>query len=101
MWLTSRETERTETARGSLGRLERPKMWRSVEHLRSLSLSCAPEDASITERVSRDMESTLKYQPQSLDVPGSSRVAFNLDEERRRMAEWTAEQERIRQVSSV
>jgi len=102
MWLTSRESEKTETATvdGShgLGRLEKPKMWRSVEHLRSLSLSCAPDDSSITERVSRDMESTLMYQPPpSTDTP-ASRVAFNLDEERKRMAEWTAEQERIRKV---
>jgi len=107
MWLTSRESEETETASASVdgsrvyGRLERPKMWRSVEHLRSLSLSCAPEDSSITERVSRDMESTLKYhQPQS-DAAPSARVAFNLDEERKRMAEWTAEQERIRKVGGV
>jgi len=51
------------------------------------------------ERVSRDMETTLRYhQPQSLDLPASPRVAFNLDEERRRMAEWTAQQERLRQV---
>jgi len=102
MWLTSQESEKTETSTidGSrvTGRLEKPKMWRSVEHLRSLSLSCAPEDSSITERVSRDMESTLKYQPCSPDQP-SSRVAFNLDEERKRMAEWTAQQERIRAVS--
>ena len=100
MWLASRESKNTETASdGSrlVGRLEKPKMWRSVEHLRSLSLSCAPEDSSITERVSRDMESTLKYQPKSTDSP-SSRVAFNLEEERKRMAEWTAEQERIRKV---
>ena len=102
MWLTSRESEKSEAAtvdgsRG-LGRLEKPKMWRSVEHLRSLSLSCAPEDSSITERVSRDMESTLKYQPRSTDSP-STRVTFNLDEERKRMAEWTAEQERIRKVN--
>jgi len=106
MWLASRDSEQSEaaTASGDVGRLERPKMWRSVEHLRSLSLSCSPEDAtsgSITERASRDMETTLKYhQPLSVDVlPGSPPVAaFNLDEERRRMAEWTAEQERIRQV---
>ena len=102
MCLTSRESEKTEasTVDGSsaLGRLEKPKMWRSVEHLRSLSLSCAPEDSSITDRVSRDMESTLKYHPHSTDQP-SSRMTFNLDEERKRMAEWTAEQERIRAVS--
>ena len=106
MWLTSRESEETETTAAAAavdgsrvyGRLEKPKMWRSVEHLRSLSLSCAPEGSSITERVSRDMESTLKYhQPQSDDAP-PPRVAFNLDEERKRMAEWTAEQERIRKV---
>jgi len=108
MWLASRESEKTETTSGSgsggLGRLERPKMWRSVEHLRSLSLSSGAtnEDASITERVSRDMETTLKYhQPQSLDLPGPPRVAFNLDDERRRMAEWIGEQERLRQVRMV
>ena len=106
MWLTSRESEETETSAavdGSrvYGRLERPKMWRSVEHLRSLSLSSAPEESSITERVSRDMESTLKYhQPQS-DAAPSARVAFNLDEERKRMAKWTAEQERIRKVGGL
>jgi len=103
MWLTSRDSEKTDTASSDgsrvLGRLEKPKMWRSVEHLRSMSLSYSPEDASITERVSRDMESTLKYhQPRSALNSAESRVAFNLEEERKRMAQWTAQQERIRKV---
>jgi len=106
MWLANRESEKAEIAAGDRpgvrGGLERPKMWRSVEHLRSLSLSCAPDedDASITERVSRDMETTLKYhQPQSVDTSPSSRAAFNLEKERQRMAQWTAEQERVRKVT--
>jgi len=105
MWLTSRESETTDTEamEGSrdFGPLQKPKMWRSVEHLRSLSLSCAAEDSSITERVSRDMESTLKYhEPQTTTSP-STRVAFNLEEERKRMAEWAAQQERIRKVANL
>jgi len=100
MWLASRDSEPTgPSTSGVPGRLERPKMWRSVEHLRSVSLSCAPEDSSITERVSRDMESSLKGHPRTIDSPASSRLAFNLDEERKRMAEWVAEQERLRKVS--
>jgi len=46
------------------------------------------------------MESTLQYQPRATDHTAATRVvAFNLEQERKRMVEWTAEQERIRKVS--
>lgn len=52
--------------------------------------------SSIDERVSRDVQNTLAYLPQTSEE--YQRMAFNLDDERKKMEQWAQEQELKRQV---
>jgi len=51
---------------------------------------------SIDERVSRDVQDTLAYQPKNIDQ--HQRITFDLEAERKKMEQWALEQEQKRQV---
>lgn len=67
---------------------------RSFEYAQRSSGSSSP---LVDDRVYRDMEMTLAYQPKN--TGDSQKITFDLDAERMRMEQWAQEQERLRQVS--
>ena len=73
---------------------EKMRTWKSMEYLRPLNTVAVEID--IDAKVSRDVESLLESRPK-LDIQSSKRF-FDLEAEKLRMAKWSEEQERKRQV---